>query len=411
MQTDDHFRFLRLWWEAPIYSDARWHGFAKGGEYLPYADDFHLVINWGDSGSELKAFVATKYQHWSRHIKNTDKYGAAGLTYTERTTSDLSVRAMPKGMIFSVSGPAILSNKGSGLKTAWAILSSRVGKALIEMGVGSGDSSLSGTAARHYRIRVVAACPFPIFSNEEEGVLASCVEELYLTNLNNLVHDETHRLFRPPMEWLDGTIDEIGNRLWAKMVVLFQRASEMSFEIDRIVAKAFSLEDESQICALAGPHPAVQPIHELDEPQRRQLAQLLSLSESDLCDHAIKQNVHTRAATKKTYFFSRRLELACLVLGANAGAVAQCVEGMAEGWRQELPKIASDILSFCVGCVVGRSDVRLANRNRQAPELPDPFDPLPVCSPGMLTASDGLPVKATLSDYPLPHRLGWHHCR
>ena len=75
LQTDDHFRFLRLWWEAPLLTDAKWQPFAKGGEYSPFADDFHLVINWGDSGHELKEFVSTKYTHWSRHIKNTDRYG------------------------------------------------------------------------------------------------------------------------------------------------------------------------------------------------------------------------------------------------------------------------------------------------------------------------------------------------
>jgi hypothetical protein len=42
------------------------------------------------------------------------------------------------------------------------------------------------------------------------------------------------------------------------------------------------------------------------------------------------------------------------------------------------------ILSWCVGVVFGRFDWRLATGEREAPPEPDPFDPLPAKSPGML---------------------------
>ena len=35
------------------------------------------------------------------------------------------------------------------------------------------------------------------------------------------------------------------------------------------------------------------------------------------------------------------------------------------------------------------------------PTEPEPFDPLPVCSPGMLTGEDGLPLASAPVDYPL----------
>jgi hypothetical protein len=57
--------------------------------------------------------------------------------------------------------------------------------------------------------------------------------------------------------------------------------------------------------------------------------------------------------------------------------------------------------SYAVGCVFGRWDVRYATGERPAPPLPDPFDPLPVCSPGMLQGEDGLPLKAAPPGYPL----------
>ena len=63
--------------------------------------------------------------------------------------------------------------------------------------------------------------------------------------------------------------------------------------------------------------------------------------------------------------------------------------------------LVADLISHAVGCVVGRWDIRFATGERPTPELPDPFDPLPVCSPGMLQGDDGLPLRNTPDGYPL----------
>ncbi len=64
-------------------------------------------------------------------------------------------------------------------------------------------------------------------------------------------------------------------------------------------------------------------------------------------------------------------------------------------------------LSYLLGTVLGRWDIRYATGERQPPELPDPFDPLPVCPPGMLQNAEGLPAepKDVPADYPL--RISW----
>ena len=60
------------------------------------------------------------------------------------------------------------------------------------------------------------------------------------------------------------------------------------------------------------------------------------------------------------------------------------------------------------GISYGRWDIRFATGEKQPPELPDPFDPLPVCPPGMLQNSEGLPAepKDVPSDYPV--RIIWN---
>lgn len=67
------------------------------------------------------------------------------------------------------------------------------------------------------------------------------------------------------------------------------------------------------------------------------------------------------------------------------------------------PALTADLLSYTIGTIFGRWDIRYATGERGPPELPDPFAPLPVCSPGMLQGADGLPLepREIQGDYPL----------
>ena len=60
-------------------------------------------------------------------------------------------------------------------------------------------------------------------------------------------------------------------------------------------------------------------------------------------------------------------------------------------------------LSYLVGCAFGRWDIRYATGVKNHDNLRDPFAPLPVCPPGMLKNSSGLP--ATQADVPLDYPL------
>lgn len=67
----------------------------------------------------------------------------------------------------------------------------------------------------------------------------------------------------------------------------------------------------------------------------------------------------------------------------------------------DAPGLVAAFLSYTVGCALGRWDVRHATGELLTPTLPDPFAPLPVCSPGMLTGADGLPTRTLPPGYPL----------
>jgi hypothetical protein len=73
--------------------------------------------------------------------------------------------------------------------------------------------------------------------------------------------------------------------------------------------------------------------------------------------------------------------------GGEGAADASADEDEAEDDEAEAEDQASSmdaLLSWCVGVAFGRFDWRLATGEREAPPEPDPFDPLPAKSPGML---------------------------
>lgn len=70
--------------------------------------------------------------------------------------------------------------------------------------------------------------------------------------------------------------------------------------------------------------------------------------------------------------------------------------------------LSEAFLEWTLGVALGRFDVRLATSERQTQSDPDPFDPLPVCSPGMLQDEAGIPATEAPPGYPLelpPHGI------
>jgi hypothetical protein len=102
------------------------------------------------------------------------------------------------------------------------------------------------------------------------------------------------------------------------------------------------------------------------------------------------KNVEARLDTtaKACYEFS---DNEWSVVDAEVPPLAESRDQFAD-FAADLSGFAADTVSWLLGCVFGRWDIRYATGERPAPELPDPFAPLPVCPPGMLQGDDGLPL-------------------
>ncbi|MCE5200790.1 MAG: BREX-1 system adenine-specific DNA-methyltransferase PglX [Armatimonadota bacterium] len=80
------------------------------------------------------------------------------------------------------------------------------------------------------------------------------------------------------------------------------------------------------------------------------------------------------------------------VIEMNANTLAR-PDISARGRREENQGLYAAIgISYSLGCAFGRWDIRMALDSSLIPKLQDPFDPLPVCPPGMLVGTDGLPA-------------------
>lgn len=68
---------------------------------------------------------------------------------------------------------------------------------------------------------------------------------------------------------------------------------------------------------------------------------------------------------------------------------------------------AEGCVSYCLGGVLGRWDLRFATGEKKAIEMPDPFAPLPVCPPGQLQNGQGLPAASSEVPATYPVRISW----
>lgn len=171
LSTSDDFRFVRLWWEVPAVRSHESNGatlFAKGGRFSPFYADVYLALRWRDDGREAKAWVVAnptdpKTLHWSRRIANSEFYLRPALTWSLRTKSNISFRAMPAGCLFGHKGPALFvdGDDPEDLLSIATILNSTAFRALVEFQLAAGEPAGRGGAARSYEVGVIQRTPMP----------------------------------------------------------------------------------------------------------------------------------------------------------------------------------------------------------------------------------------------------------
>lgn len=360
LQTGNDFRFLRAWWEVPTqclldgqnapnwrhgipqfqewcrhrtYEGRRWLAFAKGGEYLPFHPDLHLVMDWAHDGRLIKESKAEDLRE-GRITANNSKcwneaqYFLPGLTWPKVTISGLSMRPLPGGTIFSVGG--------------------------------------------------LAAFPLPEYL------------EYWLAFSNTQLAEILMRLMGAWHNWEAGMM---------KRLPMATPPQTELMRIRELVAQAITCAELSQS----------------NEVTWRDSQWVLHLHAESLVQ--LRDSIFLRGSEsfKQLQSIIQALESVVNgiyeVTGEDAKEIERFLKSEARfEWKYDeitVAEVVTSVISYSIGCVFGRWDIRFATEKRSLPEVSEPFAPLPECPPGMLQNEHGIP--ASSSDVPdtYPLRISW----
>jgi len=125
MRTGNNDLYLRYWYEVDKVKikfpqieakDKKWFPYNKGGAFRKWYGNFYFVVNWANSGYEIKLNTLKNYPElsWDNlgwKISNENYYLHEGITWTDMSSSSFGVRYLPKGFIFDASGPCLFTEK------------------------------------------------------------------------------------------------------------------------------------------------------------------------------------------------------------------------------------------------------------------------------------------------------------
>ncbi|MCP1913384.1 hypothetical protein J2R96_005864 [Bradyrhizobium elkanii] len=322
LATADDFRFLRVTWELPpsLRSAENYIGFAKGGAYSPFYGDIYLWLRWRKRGAEIRNFIDPDTGKLLSRPQNTDLFGRAGLTWSLRTKSRLSMRVMPRGCAFGHKGPAAFVGGDDARKLMFclALCQSAAFHNLVEVQLAAADARPGG-AAHSFEVGVIQNTPVPNLDDATEVRLAELARRAWVLRRNVDAIEETSHAFLLPAALCAGLGDYGARAVEAEL-------ASIQAEIDAVAFDLYGFDEADRLAAQMRDRTAIEDPTSDD------------VSEDDSDDEG------------------------------SVGFIDQ----------------TTGLLSWAVGVAFGRFDWRLATRKRSAPPEPDPFDPLPARSPGML---------------------------
>ena len=144
MTTADNNKFLRLWYEVDINKEIfdakfdeevqsknkKWVPYNKGGKYRKWYGNHDCVVNWENSGFEIKNFADDK-GHIRSTVPNTEYYFLPCATWSKISSGSIVFRYRPVGSIFDVAGACLYSNRG--LYQLMGFLNSNVANSILSI--------------------------------------------------------------------------------------------------------------------------------------------------------------------------------------------------------------------------------------------------------------------------------------
>jgi hypothetical protein len=369
LATADDFRFIRCWWEVPTnkllatgsgpdwrqsvpdfqkwcreqtFDGKRWIPIAKGGTFAPFFDEPQMVVNWERDGDEIRHFTNKETGKTFSRPQNTDFYFRPGLTWPLRGIR-LSAQAVPAGGCFSIAGKLATSDVTDELFPLLGLMNSLAFDYLVGFFAGK-------VGGVQYEVGLIGKVPVPESTIDKQLSLHS--REASRSAAFPSTFDECRHVFVLP-RILVGHGDALAERL-----------ANHQFQLD--ANRTQTAERQSRLDEM------VFGLYGIESKDRESMEKRVVASADETVDEEDEISDESE------------MDSGSVVVGFQA---------------------VREMLSYLVGSVLGRWDIRFSIGPREMPPLPDPFDPLPVCSPGMLQDSDGQPLTIEPESYPI--RIDW----
>jgi hypothetical protein len=388
LASADDFRFFRLSWEVPpqcfglrqgqtVSSIDGWMPIAKGGEYRPFYDDLHLLVDWRKDGASLKAFPRS-------YVRSPDLYFKPGLTWSYRTTSAFCLKVLPAHSAFTHGGWGLFPAVAVDPLDLLAGFNSLLGRYFMELQLGQGDTSASGTAARNYGAEPVAAVPFIELRDKDTG---KKVIDLVERQRSRDRQDETSRIFSGlQLSQLQHGVSAVVNSAHAAYLSDCLDSLIDTFAIQNRLEASFgtNTSELEAVYAQEGHHPCS---YDTGRTLSAESRTLYEGSEEALIAAANEKTGGGRFAVKKAYFVDRRIELLCHVYRVHPEVIVR--KAIAEQWipSSEVREWSQRILSYFVGVAFGRWDISRSTAESSGENYGDIFAPLPLWRPGALVVN------------------------
>jgi len=381
MKTQADERFLRGWWETTTRTNRV--PLCKGGVFSKYYADPYLVIDWRDNGAQARAAYEAKASgaSWGGFGRNEANYFRPGLTWPRRTNG-LSFRVMPAGCIFADKGPAafVAEDDPDELLALACLLNSNAFGLLVSVQLARVE------LAQSYEVGLIQQTPIPTLTAEQRLQLAALARRAWsLKRTLDTTTENSHAFLLPAALRRDVSSTDASESATAASNTTVQEhnfsvpsvssvvnlsnydppaivaeLARIQAEIDALAFDLYGFEEADRIVALNPEELTTEDTEDTEEEEEKESSSS-SLSSSV---SSVSSVVNLSSPTSV-------VNLSSSASAVNLSSPASVVS-------------SADLLSWALGVAFGRFDWRLATGERDTLPEPDPFDPLPAKSPGML---------------------------
>jgi hypothetical protein len=226
--TSDNYRFLRAWWEVgakhiafgcrnSLEAEAtgkRWFPYMKGGGYRKWYGNLTSIVNWKNSGREMRAFSRSV-------IRNDGYYFKEGITYSYLTSAAFSARLSPGGFVFDVAGSSLFPQR---ILLILSIMNSTLANYLLKI--------INPTV----NFQIGDLSQLPIIPNVTHKLESSVTMAIRLSKYDYTHRETTYDFLFPPI-WDDGV---------QRFTSLQERLLIIEAKLDNEIYELYSISDASR---------------------------------------------------------------------------------------------------------------------------------------------------------------------